>query len=540
MAFCSSNGIARWALATVALIGLASTVRADTMTYACTSTTYIDSYYNNQNLGGGTTMKNVVNAPSHNAEGSSVTRSLLALPPIPATPAGDVITSVTLNLYCTQYNTNGDTATNWSMVAYPLKRGFVQGNGNSSNGYNANGATWFTYDGTSDWTTPGGDFDSSVSVVASATPVISQWTSFNLTSIWTNSSLVVQKQELQNYGVELTVSPENPNLVPASEWVTESFANDNWSPPPVGIPYLAVTFTLVTVWNNVSGNCNWSNSANWNPNTPPDAVGAVAEFSNAQNLTVTVDSPVTVGTLLFANSAHSFTLLGSGGNSITMSSLSGEAAITVNSGTHEISAPITLASDTTVTVVSATDALTLSSGISGAGGLTLEGSGALFLSGDNNYDGDTTVDSGTLYATNSDALPAGTNLTVGAGGTMIFDPTASAALVSAPAGLTITAVPEPSTLALLVTGAGLAAIGFGRRFRARRSSPWPMVRFSSCSITLIRPPLRALRTRSGKPVTLPGCLTKPGIGRITALPNRVLSLSGEQGSSWGGGSVFAV
>ncbi len=466
-AFLPPARIARWVLPTIAVIGLASTARAQTTDdIPLPSTTYIDSYYNAQNLGGGTTMKNVVNAPAHNAEGSSVTRSLLSLPSIPAPPAGDAITSVTLNLYCTQYNTNGDTTTNWSMVAYPLKRGFVQGNGKSSNGYNPTGATWYTYDGSNDWTTPGGDFDSSVSVPASATPVINSWTTFDLTSIWTNPSLAAQKQELQNYGVELTVSPENPNLVPAYQWVTESFANDNYTPPPTPCnPYLAVTFTPLprpptAAWKDISGN--WSNPANWNPGTPPNAAGAVAEFlGNAtQNRTATVDSPITVGTILFDNAAHDFTLAGSGGHSITMNSLSGAAAITVNHGSHEISAPIALASDTTVTAVSATDALTLSGNVGGAGGLTLAGSGALFLSGENSYDGGTTVDSGALYATDSEALPDGTSLTVGAGGMLIFDPTAAAAPA---AGFAATTVPEPGTAALLVVGAGFAALAMGRR-----------------------------------------------------------------------------
>ena len=75
--------------------------------------------------------------------------------------------------------------------------------------------------------------------------------------------------------------------------------------------------------------------------------------------------------------------------------------------------PIVLASDTTLTVANAADTLTLSGNVSGTGGLTLEGSGALLLSGDNSYDGGTTVNSGTLYVTNSAALPAGTSLLVG-------------------------------------------------------------------------------------------------------------------------------
>ena len=55
-------------------------------------------------------------------------------------------------------------------------------------------------------------------------------------------------------------------------------------------------------------------------------------------------------------------------------------------------------------------------------GLTLTGNGELVLSGTGNYGGPTAVDGGTMYLTNSTALPTGTALIVGAGGTFIFDP----------------------------------------------------------------------------------------------------------------------
>ena len=458
--------IVRWALAAVASIGLASTARADTIDIPLTSTTYIDSDYDTQNLGGGTSMKNVVNSPTHGtgtAEASSVTRSLLALPAItvPSQDTGDVITSVTLNLYCYQYSPPSGGTTAFSMVAYPLERGFVQGSCTSSNQNLTPGATWLTYDGTHPWATPGGDFDSSVSVMAGAMPVIGAWTTFDLTNVWNNPSLAPQKREMQNYGVELTVSPEDPNLVSAGSYVTESFRNDNAYPPltPI-VPYLAVTFAVA--WSG-GFSSNWSNSANWNPNTPPNAVGTAVEFGNATNLAVNVDQPVTVGTLLFANSAHGFTL--SGSNSITMSSLSSTAAITVNNGTHEISAPIVLVSDTTVTVANAADTLTLSGDISGTGGLTLEGNGALILSGDNSYDSGTTVGSGTLYAVTSTALPDGSSLTVAAGGTFVFDPSLSGLNGQTLSASTVSAVPEPAVLVLLA--AALATVTIYRRLRWR-------------------------------------------------------------------------
>ncbi len=241
--FARSIRLARWALATVILIGLASTAWAETIDIPLTSTTYIDQGNTTSNYGAKTQLKDVVNGPAHYS--GTVTRGLLALPSI-TVPAGEEIESVSLDLYCSYYSppTGGSIA--FSAMVYPLTHGFVQGTGG---GVSTSGATWLTYNGTNDWTAPGGDFDSSVSVVASATPVLDTWTSFNLTNIWTNPSLAAQKQEFQNYGALLTVSPENPNLISPSSWVTEEFASDVWvnSPGTNYNPYLAVTFAPVPV-----------------------------------------------------------------------------------------------------------------------------------------------------------------------------------------------------------------------------------------------------------------------------------------------------
>ena len=268
------------------------------------------------------------------------------------------------------------------------------------------------------------------------------WCNWDFTSLWNNSNLV-------NNGALLSITPQPP---PSSQWVTKDFAGSTYGLTQYQ-PFVEVV--QMDKWNDVNGN--WSATTNWNTGTPSDVMDAVAGFlGNAtQNRTVTVDSPVTVGTIIFDNAAHSYSLVGSGSNSITMSSLSGEASIIVNNGSQEISAPIMLASDTTVTVASATDTLTLSgdiSDISGAGtGLTLEGSGTLFLGGDNSYDGETMVCSGTLCVTNPNALPDGTTLIVGDDATSIFSGSAAAATAVPAAQVAATRAPEPGTLALLIS-----------------------------------------------------------------------------------------
>jgi hypothetical protein len=91
----------------------------------------------------------------------------------------------------------------------------------------------------------------------------------------------------------------------------------------------------------------------------------------------------------------------------------------------------------------------------------------LVLSGTGNYRGPTAVDGGTMYLTNSTALPAGTPLIVGAGGNFIFDPSQAFAPVSGNATASphgIGAVPEPGTLGLLgVAGIIVTAAAWRRR-----------------------------------------------------------------------------
>jgi len=111
-------------------------------------------------------------------------------------------------------------------------------------------------------------------------------------------------------------------------------------------------------------------------------------------------------------------------------------------------------------VMSGSGTQVLAGSLLGPGSLAVN-AGNLVLSGNDSYTGGTTVNAGTLIATSSTALPDGTSLTVGAGGTFIFDPTqAGAPAIASP----ISPVPEPATPALLGVGAiGLLAFAWRRR-----------------------------------------------------------------------------
>ena len=156
---------------------------------------------------------------------------------------------------------------------------------------------------------------------------------------------------------------------------------------------------------------------------------------------------------------NSYTIAGS--NSLTLQEPGGSPQITVLAGSHTISAPLVLAGDLAVGI-SGGDSLLLSGNLSGDASLTLSGGGQLILSGSNGYGGGTVVGGGTLYVTNSAALPDGMSVAVGAGSALIFDPAVTAfSPGTASAASQISPVPEPSTLALLGIGA-IALLGFDR------------------------------------------------------------------------------
>ncbi len=110
------------------------------------------------------------------------------------------------------------------------------------------------------------------------------------------------------------------------------------------------------------------------------------------------------------------------------------------------------------------------------------GSGQLILSGTDTYSGGTTVNAGTLCVTDAGAIANGTNLTIGPGGTFIYNPAAAAAPSGIAGGAAISSssapdassaasqptsngVPEPNTLLLLLAGGGGGLLWHVRRRR---------------------------------------------------------------------------
>jgi fibronectin-binding autotransporter adhesin len=210
--------------------------------------------------------------------------------------------------------------------------------------------------------------------------------------------------------------------------------------------------------------------------------GTLNADSNAEGVAIDLRESLLVnnGTVTGAtNVYYGATLQGSGafgpinvfeGGTLAIASSAGPlaASLAISSGSiagaGQSASPITVANVTFITP-NLTDKLTLSGNLTGIGPITKSGSGLLILSGDNSYGGGTTVNAGTLEVLSRSALPDGTSLTVGAGGTLIFDPSAAGSPITNSSFAV--AVPESSTVALL----GIGSIGLlNWAWRKRRSS----------------------------------------------------------------------
>ena len=228
----------------------------------------------------------------------------------------------------------------------------------------------------------------------------------------------------------------------------------------------------------------WSSNVPFYNNSPP--AGCTAMFGANGSGTVVLPgsgAATYVNTLVFANSSNSYTLrAGAGGSTLEFLPSAtkagggaipeGAAFVEVVSGSHTIAANAQLDGALDVSTLDRAAAMRFSGALSGTGGLVLSGEGSVTLSSDNNsYTGGTTVDGGTLYLDDSGALPHGSSLTVGAGGSQIFNQLLEGARIESAGAVasSVSSVPEPGSLATLGPLRSSAWHTRGWRRRAGRS-----------------------------------------------------------------------
>ena len=184
--------------ALVAVQVTASAALADnTYTYQITADTYLDSANANANYGLSGSDKVVINS-------TSICRTLFDLPTDLWSYSPGSIVSASVSFYVFQDNTQ-----TYNVSLLPLTRGFVVGTGGSAGLIPANGATWNTYDGTTSWTTAGGDFDSANTVLGLKGSLgpnpgdpSGRFFTFDITPLLNNPTT---EAELQNFGAMLSV-----------------------------------------------------------------------------------------------------------------------------------------------------------------------------------------------------------------------------------------------------------------------------------------------------------------------------------------------
>ncbi len=235
--------------------------------------------------------------------------------------------------------------------------------------------------------------------------------------------------------------------------------------------------SFASQWN-ANGGASWGTASNWTnsvPNGQAAQVNLLASPGVTTSSTITLDGNRTVGQLTFAN-ANSYTVaqgtVPSGvAGTLTIddtgnSSGTATPLIAVTAGNHTINAPVALANGVTVNT-SAGTGLTVTRAITGTGGLTKTGGGALTLTAANTF-GNTTINGGVLTLASTGSITTGT-INVNNAATLTFAANPGAGVLAtnvAPAvniksGGTVTvALPSVHTARqLLTTTGGLTLAG---------------------------------------------------------------------------------
>jgi autotransporter-associated beta strand protein len=207
--------------------------------------------------------------------------------------------------------------------------------------------------------------------------------------------------------------------------VPDTFRAAVWNLATLGVVTLALGEFLAGrpaqaqySWTNISSG-NWNTASNWTGGGGfPNAAGVTVTLPDlGSDHTITIVSPVTVGTLTFSASSDQYTVA-SGGGSLTFNNNGSDATLAGFSGglvAQTLSAAIIVAGDNNLVVnggnSSGSPVLTVSGAISGSGGaIKVNGSGTTVFTGANAYSSATVLTSGALRANPGAGLSNNSNL----------------------------------------------------------------------------------------------------------------------------------
>ena len=246
-----------------------------------------------------------------------------------------------------------------------------------------------------------GQVGQSFTVTANVTPGAGSLTSVtvDLSAIGGSSAAPLILQGGNVYTNTFTVSG---NAMAGAAELKVTAAND----VPLSGSDIALFTVLATdrTWNGgSSGGNHWSDGANWVGNTAPaPGVNNNITFAGTTRPTPDMDSDYGATGVTFSGTAGAFVLGSSGGHVLT---LGGD--ITDNSSTMQtLNLSITNIGNTIH--INGNNAMTISGGIAGAGGLGDNASGTLVLTGTNTFTGGITINSGVLQIAGAGLL-GGTN-----------------------------------------------------------------------------------------------------------------------------------
>ena len=223
---------------------------------------------------------------------------------------------------------------------------------------------------------------------------------------------------LSNANVYTNTFTVPTSTAPGSQTLTVAVTD---STPLSGSGFSTLTVNATTeVWNGLGGG-NWSDNADWVSTFAPGLIGDSLVFAGTTSLAPNMDNNYSVTSVTFTNGAGSFNI-GTPGSTLTITA----GGVTNNSANiQNLNVPVNLTTvaqtlnaaagdlilgqnlDNGGNLLTVTDAghnTTLNGVVSGNGGLTKTANGILTLGGANTYNGNTTINGGTLTVNSSGGI----------------------------------------------------------------------------------------------------------------------------------------